>query len=473
MNKTLLALTLATYSLTTPLVHADSAPDFTELVKKTVPAVVSVEVYGSLHSINRNRQGLEIIPPELRPFFQPYFGQEFQDSQPEDDREIIEGTGSGFIIDQDGSILTNAHVVDGADKVKVQLNNRKEYIADVVGVDKRSDIALLKIKSENTLTPATLGNSDDVQVGDWVLAIGSPFGFAETATKGIVSAIGRSLPSGTYTPFIQTDAAINPGNSGGPLFNSKGEVIGINSQIYSRNGAFNGLGFAIPINVAKNIAEQLKHGGKVQRGWLGIIIQSTDQQLAESFGLDKPEGALISKVMPDSPAAEAALKEGDVILKFNGRSITKSADLPPLVAIAPIGKAAEIEILRNGKKQSLTVTIGNLDELDEPENGKATAKGRILLRGMHLKSLDEDSRNALEYDGKEGVLIEKVNPKSAASRSGLRAGDILIAIGNQPVTTPREARQAIDKVGRNRPIPVLIYRRGQTTFLALAPEKQK
>lgn len=480
MNKTLLALALGTMTITSSPVFADPAPDFTQLVKKTVPSVVSVEVYGSLHSSHRPRSGLggglNDIPPELRQFFQQYFGEDFSDVPDEDNsdsQDMMAGAGSGFIIDKEGDILTNAHVVDGADKVKVQLSDRKEYTAEVVGVDKRTDIALLKIKGSDDFPAATLGDSDQVQVGDWVLAIGSPFGFAETATKGIVSALGRSLPSGTYTPFIQTDAAINPGNSGGPLFNSKGEVIGINSQIYTRSGAFNGLGFAIPINVAKNIADQLKNGGKVQRGWLGVAIQGTNQQLAESFGMDKPEGALVSKVMKDSPAAKSGLKEGDVILSFNGRAIKQSSDLPPLVALTPIGKEAEIEVLRDGKKESLKVTIGNLDDMDDSGFSGQSGKGtRAELRGMQLKSLDQDTRKALDYEG-DGVLVEKVKPKSAAARSGLRAGDILVAIGNHAVSSPKAVREVLDGADKNRPLPVLVYRKGQTSFLALMPEEDK
>ncbi|SUO97277.1 DegQ family serine endoprotease [Suttonella ornithocola] len=463
MHKSLVVLALGASILFHSNAFADAVPDFTVLFKKTSPAVVSVEV----ESVLKTPSGQYGIPPSvLEEFFGIPRGQ-FQEYGQGDKERIVQAGGSGFIIDSTGDILTNAHVVDGADTVRVQLNNRKEYMAKVIGVDKRTDIALLKIDGEN-FPVATLGNSDEVQVGDWVLAIGSPFGFTETATKGIVSALGRSLPNGAYTPFIQTDAAINPGNSGGPLFNSRGEVIGINSQIYSRSGAFNGVGFAIPINVAKNIAEQLKNGGQVIRGWLGVSIQGTNQQLAESFGLDKPEGALVSQVMKGSPAEKAGIRQGDVILSYNNKVITKSADLPPLVALTAIGEKAKVEILRDGKRQMLEVEIGNLDD-----SGYARlAEKSNQFRGMQLKALDEAARTALDFDG-EGVLVSKVEPKSAAAKSGLRAGDIIIAVGNEVVKAPKAVQKRLEKANKKRPQPILIYRDGQTMFIPLLPDDSK
>lgn len=472
MNKILAILGSAATLSYSVVTFADPVPDFTALVEKTAPAVVSVEVQSAVEPSGPDMLAPGMpdifkyffgIPPQRFPGGDPFHGQ--ADPRGDQGAMVRKSEGSGFIIDKTGYILTNAHVVDGADAVQVLLKDRKEYQAKVVGLDKLTDIALLKISGKN-LPVATLGDSDKVKVGDWVLAIGSPFGFTTTATQGIVSALGRSLPSETYTAFIQTDAAINPGNSGGPLFNGKGEVIGINAQIYTRSGAFNGIGFAIPINVAKSVADQIKSKGKVERGWLGVVIQGIDQKLAESFGMDKPQGALVTQVIPDSPAQESGLKQGDVILSYNGRKLTKSRDLPPLVAISPIGSQAELLVLRAGRKQTVTVRIGNLE----------TATGRVLAAdmnswGMQLKSLDDDAREALRFDGDGGVLVAKVKPASAAARSGLHAGDILLAVGGESVTTPAAANKLLGSAKRKRPLPILFYRRGTTIFLALVPDK--
>lgn len=471
MNKTLVTLGLAATLAAPMLANADPVPDFTKLVKQTSPAVVSVEVMSKVDTTPMRGRSSEQLPPGLPEFFQQFFGDQFQNQayqQPSQNagKEVEAAEGSGFIISEDGYILTNAHVVSDADSVNVQLNDRQQYKAKIVGVDKNTDIALLKIKGDD-FPVVKMGDSDKVQVGDWVLAIGSPFGFATTATKGIVSALGRSLPNGTYTPFIQTDAAINPGNSGGPLFNSEGEVIGINSQIYTRSGAFNGIGFAIPINVAKNIAKQLKDSGKVTRGWLGVEIQGIDQKLAESFGMKRPQGALVARVMKDSPAEKAGLKQGDVILTFNDKEIGKSADLPPLVALSPIDEKATLGILRDGKHETVEVTIGNLN--DAEKHGLISGMNSW---GMLLAPLDKKTREALQFDGKTGVLISKVKPGSPADNSGLQAGDVLLAVGGKSVNSPQEAKTLLGTADSSRPLPLLVYRDGVTTFLALVPEQK-
>lgn len=456
MNKTLVILTLA---LAAPLSLADPAPDFTALVSKTKDAVVSIEVESRVNTPST----INGIPPEIfEDFFgipDPFGGRQF--AEPQNEQRILQGQGSGFIIDSDGYILTNAHVVEGAEKVRVQLNNNKEYNADVIGIDKRTDVALVKIQGDH-LPVAKIGDSDQVQVGDWVLAIGSPFGFSHTATQGIVSAVARNLPSGDYVPFIQTDAAINPGNSGGPLFNSKGEVIAINSQIYSRSGAFNGLAFSIPINMAKNIADQLKDKGEVVRGWLGVRIQGLDQTLAESFGMEKPQGALVASVEENSPAAKAGIENGDVILQYNGKAVSKSADLPAYVASTPIGEKVEIKLLRDGKEETVKAEIGNLNDVSG--DGKASAS----IRGLSLGTLENEDREALDYRGK-GVRISGVKPGSAAEKSGLRAGDIIIAVGGKRVEDPKTAQRLLEKANSKRPVPLLIYRNGQNLYLALQP----
>ena len=420
MNKTLVILALA---LAAPMSFADPAPDFTALVAKTKDAVVSIEVESRVSAPST----INGFPPEIFEDFFGFpepFGQQFEAPR---EQRILQGQGSGFIIDSDGYILTNAHVVEGAEKVRVQLNNNKEYNADVIGIDKRTDVALVKIQGDH-LPVAKIGDSDQVQVGDWVLAIGSPFGFSHTATQGIVSAVARNLPSGDYVPFIQTDAAINPGNSGGPLFNSKGEVIAINSQIYSRSGAFNGLAFSIPINMAKNIADQLKDKGEVVRGWLGVRIQGLDQTLAESFGMEKPQGALVASVEENTP----------------------------------IGEKVEIKLLRDGKEETVKAEIGNLNEVSG--DGKASASSR----GLSLGTLENEDREALDYRGK-GVRISGVKPGSAAEKSGLRAGDIIIAVGGKRVEDPKTAQRLLEKASSKRPVPLLIYRNGQNLYLALQP----
>lgn len=462
MNKTLVMLALA---FAIPTGFADPAPDFTALVAKTKDAVVSIEVESRV----KTPATINGLPPEV---FEDFFGGlpspfgDFPFEQEAPSERVLEGQGSGFIIDSDGYILTNAHVVEGADKVRVQLNNNKEYTAEVIGLDKRTDVALVKIQGEH-LPVAKLGDSDQVQVGDWVLAIGSPFGFTHTATQGIVSAVARNLPRGDYVPFIQTDAAVNPGNSGGPLFNSKGEVIAINSQIYSRSGAFNGLAFSIPINVAKNIADQLKDKGEVVRGWLGVRIQGLDQTLAESFGMDTPRGALVAEVMENSPAAKAGIENGDVIIEFNGKTVQKSADLPALVATTPIGNKADVKLLRDGKELTVKVEIGNLNDAgDEIAGaGKVTTQA---VRGLSLSALDEESRETLKYKGK-GVRISSVKSGSAAERSGLRENDILVAVGGKRVEDVKTARSLLEKANNKRPVPLLIYRSGQNLYLALQP----
>ena len=459
MNKTLVILTLA---LAAPLSLADPAPDFTALVSKTKDAVVSIEVESRVNAPST----INGIPPEIfEDFFgipDPFGGRQF--AEPQNEQRILQGQGSGFIIDSDGYILTNAHVVEGAEKVRVQLNNNKEYNADVIGLDKRTDVALVKIQGDH-LPVAKIGDSDQVQVGDWVLAIGSPFGFSHTATQGIVSAVARNLPSGDYVPFIQTDAAINPGNSGGPLFNSKGEVIAINSQIYSRSGAFNGLAFSIPINMAKNIADQLKDKGEVVRGWLGVRLQGLDQNLAESFGMEKPQGALVAQVEENSPAAKAGIESGDVILQYNGKAVNKTADLPALVASTPIGDKIEIKLLRDGKEQTVTAEIGNLN--DGSDNG-GSAKATAAARGLSLSALDDDDREELGFRGK-GVRINGVKAGSAAERSGLRQNDIIIGVGGKRVEDVKTARRLLEKANSKRPVPLLIYRNGQNLYLALQP----
>jgi serine protease Do len=355
-------------------VQAGSLPDFVDLVKQSSPAVVNISTTQHKTLNKRFRHNFQIpnLPEDspLNDLFQKFFGQGQGQGQNEEEHDEPPGRGydaqslgSGFVISQDGIILTAAHVVDGADKVIVRLSDRREFEAKVVGADKRSDVAVLKIDTTG-LPVVKIGSTEDLEVGEWVLAIGSPFGFEHSATAGIVSAKRRNLPSENYVPFIQTDVAINPGNSGGPLIDLDGEVVGVNSQIYSRTGGFMGLSFAIPIEMAMNVADQLQTKGRVSRGWLGVLIQDVTRELADSFGMKHPKGALVAKVVPDSPAEKAGVQVGDIILKYNGQQISNSSMLPPLVGSSGIDHPAELEILRAGKKRTLKVEILGLPGID-------------------------------------------------------------------------------------------------------------
>lgn len=458
MNKSIVTIAIVGGFLAN-VAKADPAPDFAKLFEKTKDSVVSIEV--------RKSQPVQNFSDD-EDLFDKFFGfgeNPFQPRKPSPPKkEYGIGTGSGFIIDKDGYILTNAHVVEGGDTVKVQLTNQKSYKAKVIGMDKRTDVALLKINADS-LPASVLGNSDKVKVGDWVLAIGSPFGFTNTATHGIISAVGRNLPSGVYTPFIQTDAAINPGNSGGPLFNSKGEVIAINSQIYSRSGNFAGLGFSIPINLAKNISDQLKAGKKVQHGFLGISFQNIDQNLAESFKLDRPEGALISSVVAGSPADKAGLKSGDIILKYNDKSIVQGNDLPSLVALTPVGETVKIIIFREGKEKVISVKIGSLEKNSDQKQKLSNDFGLVL------QNLDQQQKKSLGYR-EEGVLVAKVVDGSSAYYADLRVGDILAKVDGENVYNVDQAKELFEKINKRMSIPILVYRPNRGwIYLVISPRK--
>jgi len=437
-------------------------PDFTGLVEKNRQAVVNIS---TTQKVSRSRQNLNIPElPEGTPF-DDFFRKFFEDEQGGPRDFDSHSLGSGFIISNDGYVLTNNHVIKDADEIIVRLNDRRVFEAQIIGTDPQSDVALLKIKAKD-LPVTRIGKAETLKVGEWVLAIGSPFGFDYTVTAGIVSAKGRSLPSENYVPFIQTDVAINPGNSGGPLFNLDGEVVGVNSQIYSRTGGFMGLSFAIPIEVAMDVAEQLKATGHVARGWLGVLIQDVTRELAESFGMDTPRGALISKILDNSPASQAGFKVGDIIVEFNGKKIDRSGELPPIVGRTPIGNKVPVNIMREGKRMSLRVKVGELpdgDVLALSDAGKGATKTSRL--GISVTDITGEKRKQLDVE-KGGVQVTAVD-EGPARQAGVRKGDVILSINNLDIDSARQFRNIVAELPKGKTVPLLIQRRGNPIFLAL------
>lgn len=440
-------------------------PDFADLVKEAGAAVVNISTTQKIQTgMPELPEGFEIPElPEGSPFgdlFKHFF--ERGDGEPK--YRDAKSLGSGFIISSDGYIITNHHVVKNADEVIVRLNDRRELLARIIGMDKRSDIALLKVDADH-LPVVKIGKSSDLTVGSWVLAIGSPFGFDSSATAGIVSAKGRSLPGGNYVPFIQTDVAINPGNSGGPLFNLEGEVVGVNSQIYSRTGGYMGLSFAIPIAMAMDVVEQLKSSGRVSRGWLGVLIQDVTYNLGESFGMEQPRGALVARVVPDGPAESSGIQVGDVILSFNGHGIVRSSDLPPVVGGTRVGEDVPVEIMRNRKKKFITVRLGELpDEVAEIEVEKKKVVERTGRLGISVVELTNEQKEALDLES--GVLVGRV-VDGAAYDAGIRKGDVIVRIDNKPISSLSQFEKLVNKLPEGKTVPVLVQRGNSPIFFAL------
>src|SRR5579875_928756 len=449
---------------------------FAPLVKRVMPTVVNVSVTQRVKGLafpgfggEGQPEGPQEGPPGPSPFgpldpfeqFRRFFGQPMP-------REFKQhGLGSGVIVSPDGYILTNNHVIGGAEEINVTLMDKREFKAKVVGKDPKTDLALIKIDAKEPLQAATLGSSAKTQVGDWVVAIGNPFGFSLTVTAGIVSAKGRVL-GGNYDNYIQTDASINPGNSGGPLFDVYGNVVGINTAIYSRTGEYAGIGFAIPIDLAKSVMEQLKEHGRVIRGWLGVEIQEVTPDLARSFGLAKPEGALVANVQKDSPAERAGIKRGDIIIEFDGHPVKEEHDLPELVAETPVGKVATVKVLRDGKEQTIQVKVGELKDTEV-----ASAKSETPSSDWGLQVAPNSPELARQYNLQtdKGVVIKNVRPDTPAADAGLQPGDVLLEINRHKIDSIQQFIDEANKAKKQKdPVLLLVQRGNISLFLTLKPQ---
>ncbi len=444
---------------------AGSLPDFTELVANSAQAVVNISTSNQLEPELQSPEGMDI--PEGSPLEDLLKRFLEQQGIPQE----VHSLGSGFILSPDGYIVTNYHVVKNASEIIVRLQDRREFVAKLVGSDARSDLALLKVEADN-LPVVKTGSSKALKVGEWVVAIGSPFGFDHSVTAGIVSAKGRNLPGEAYVPFIQTDVAINPGNSGGPLFNLAGEVVGVNSQIYSRTGGFMGLSFAIPIEVALEVVSQLKTRGKVLRGWLGVQVQDLTRDLAESFALSHPLGALIAQVLPDSPAARAGLQVGDVIVEYDGQPIEVSSMLPPLVGVTQIGKVVPVKVMREGQMLLFQVEIGELPETgqEQPEEAKLDS-GVVEAKplGVAVANLTREEQN--RFGVKEGVIVRRVLA-GPAREAGIRSGDLLLRLGKTPIRDVADLEYQLARLPKTKTVAVLIKRGEDSLYLAFKPASE-
>ena len=446
------------------LIHSAQLPDFSELAEEVSPSVVNISSSKKIKSRSYgNRQ--DFSDPFFDDFYKRFFG-DMPRQDPRREREVRSG-GSGFIISRDGFILTNNHVVDGADEIIVSLSDRREFKAELVGSDSRSDIALLKVDADD-LPYLEIGNSSELKVGEWVMAIGSPFQLNFSVTAGIVSAKGRSIPNGsdsTYVPFIQSDVAINPGNSGGPLFNLDGQVVGINSQIYTRSGGYMGVSFSIPIDYAMDIVDQIKESGEVARGWLGVTIQEVTTEFADSLGMTSPKGALISQVLEDSPAEKSGLQPMDVIIKFDERDIVYSADLPQTVGSIRPGERVKAKIIRDSKEIELDIKVGKAPtNLAQVSNNVKEDKQDVL--GIQVRSLTSKERQDLNI--RFGLVVVKIDPTSSAAEAGIQENDVITYFNREKVTSIKQFETLIDKAKETKDTVMIgILRNGNQTFRSL------
>ena len=433
-------------------------PSFADLADQVSPAVVSIKVVAVQKAAASNG------PEEFFGGESPHgFRMPFPAPPPGGFKR--QGSGSGFIVRSDGLILTNNHVIEDAKEITVTLSDQSEYSAKVIGRDPKTDLAVLKIEPKGSLPVATLGDSEALRVGDWVMAIGNPFGLSETVTAGIVSAKGRVIGAGPYDNFIQTDASINPGNSGGPLFNERGEAVGINSAIYSQSGGNVGIGFAIPINLAKSLLPELETKGSVTRGWLGVAIQKITPDLAQSLNFDDNRGALVADVTSDGPADKAGIKRGDVIVRYDGKKVEESSALPAMVAASAIGKTVSVEILRKGKTKNLEVTIAKLQDKTAEADDATPHQGRW---GLALREVRPEDRDRLGLKKGEGVVVAEVQPDSPATDAGVQPGDVILQVNQTPVSSPDEVKEQAAKVTGDKPLLLLLRRaEGDSRFAAL------
>jgi serine protease Do len=462
-KKSIVVVTLMVFFMVSAALAADAraktAPEsFAPLVKTLTPAVVNINttkvVEHSGHPFGFYGSPFQHDP--FDEFFNRFFGQ--MPHRKFKQRSL----GSGFIISADGFIITNNHVIEDADEIKVTLSDEKDYPARIIGTDVKTDLALLKIEVDHDLPVAELGDSDDLEVGDWVIAIGNPFGLERTVTAGIVSARGRVIGSGPYDDFIQTDASINPGNSGGPLFNLDGEVVGINTAIVASG---QGIGFAIPVNMAKDLLPQLKTG-KVSRGWLGVQIQKVTPELAESFGLKEETGALVADVVADSPAAKAGLKTGDIIIAFNGRPVDEMNDLPRMVAAVPPGEKVTVTFLRDGREKRVTVTLGELEKGEmAAAGGDDTGVAEVL--GLSVRQVTSEIAAYYHLSVEQGVVITDVDPDGLGAEGGLRPGDLLLQVNDEKIETVKDFQRAVEKAKQNKLIRFLVQRQHGRLFVVL------
>jgi serine protease Do len=442
-------------------------PDFSALAQQISPSVVNISSTQEVRTPGLAPRGPGAPGlPEGDPFheffepFERFFGP------PRRSPFRAKSLGSGFVIDSEGFIITNNHVVENSEEIMVRLSTGKEFKAKVVGRDPKTDIALIEISGASDLTPVVLGNSDDLKVGQWVVAIGNPFGLENTVTAGIVSALARHINQGPYDDFIQTDAAINPGNSGGPLLNTRGEVVGINTAIFSRSGGNIGIGFAIPIGLAKEIVPQLKEKGHVTRGWLGVMIQKVTPDIAETLGLPEARGALVADVVKEGPAEEAGLKQGDVIIEYDGKRVADSAELPLLVARTPVGMSVNVKVIRDKKEGSFEIKIAELKEEEVAQAGTRT----VERLGLTVQTLTPDLAENLGLDrGLKGVVVTQVDPEGPGAEAGLRRGDVILEVNRQPVTDAEAYRKALQEAGEGKSVLFLVRRGENTIFLAVKP----
>ena len=445
--------------------HSDATyPNFTEVVEKNIPAVVIVHAKKTISNSPSMNPNIPNLPDEFKPFFDKFFDEE--QNTPRGSRQAP-SFGSGFILTDDGYIMTNNHVISNSEEITVTLSDQTELAAKLIGSDKRSDLALLKVEADN-LPVVKIGTSEDLKLGEWVLAIGSPFGFDHTVTAGIVSGKKRNLPNESYVPYIQTDVAINPGNSGGPLFNLEGDVVGVNAQIYTRSGGFMGVSFAIPAETLATVYKQLKNDGKVKRGWLGVYIQEVDKDLAASFGMDKPKGAVVAKILDKSPAQKSGFKQGDVILAFNDVDINKSKDLPLLVGVTEVDKSIKVKILRDKSIIYKNVIIEELPEDTEIASMREKTIDNKMISGLKVSNIDETTKKNLNIYG--GVKVDQISSKQL-NNSKIQINDIITHINNKPIFNIIDFERKVDMLTDDSLANLLVYRNSNPVYLAIKISK--